>query len=74
MLDYGASPRATLTLLASARARALLHERDYVLPEDVQALAVPVLAHRLVLNFSAEAAQLTADAVVRLLVRQIPAP
>lgn len=73
-LDYGASPRATLTLLASARARALLHERDYVLPEDLQSLAVPVLAHRLVLNFSAEAAQLTAAAVVRQLVRQIPAP
>lgn len=74
MLDYGASPRATLTLLAAARARALLRERDYVLPEDLQGLAVPVLAHRLVLNFSAEASHLTAAAVVRQLVRQLPVP
>lgn len=74
LLDYGASPRATLTLMAAARARALVHDRDYVLPEDLQHLAVPVLAHRLVLNFAAETKHLTAEAVVRQLVRQLPVP
>ncbi|PLS25098.1 MoxR family ATPase [Bifidobacterium imperatoris] len=47
---YGASPRASLHLAAMARARAFINGRDYVLPDDVQTLAVPVLAHRLVLD------------------------
>ncbi|NMM94628.1 AAA family ATPase [Bifidobacterium oedipodis] len=49
-IRYGASPRASLYLAAMARARAFIAGRDYVLPDDVSALAVPVLAHRLVLD------------------------
>ncbi|WP_236029477.1 AAA family ATPase [Bifidobacterium miconisargentati] len=49
-IRYGASPRASLHLAAMARARAFINGRDFVLPDDVQSLAVPVLAHRLVLD------------------------
>jgi MoxR-like ATPase len=48
-VDLGASPRAGLMLLRAAKARAMMHGRDHALPDDVQALAVPVLAHRIVL-------------------------
>ncbi|HEV3053148.1 MAG TPA: MoxR family ATPase, partial [Solirubrobacteraceae bacterium] len=49
-VDLGASPRAGLMLLRAAKARAMMHGRDHALPDDVQALAVPVLAHRIVLT------------------------
>jgi MoxR-like ATPase len=61
-LELGASPRAGLMLLRAAKARALLAERDHVLPDDVQALAVPVLAHRLVT--APEALDVTSERVV----------
>jgi MoxR-like ATPase len=47
-LTVGASPRASIALTRAAQAHALLHGRDYVLPDDVKALAVPVLAHRVI--------------------------
>ncbi|MGC5021119.1 AAA family ATPase [Micromonospora sp. DT47] len=74
MLAYGASPRATLGLVAAARAQALLRGREYVLPEDVRELAVDVLSHRLVLSFDAVADGITAEAVVRRLVEAVPPP
>ncbi|MFC4021377.1 AAA family ATPase [Micromonospora sp. GCM10011542] len=74
LLAYGASPRATLGLVAAARAQALLRGREYVLPEDVRELAVDVLAHRLVLSFDAVADGVSAEAVVRRLVDAVPPP
>ena len=65
-LEVGASPRAGLMLLRAAKALALIHGRDHALPDDVQALALPVLAHRLVLAPEARhasAAEVIADAV-----------
>src|SRR5205085_7795098 len=53
-LRLGASPRATLHLLRAAKAAAALDDREYVLPDDVQRLAVPVLAHRLLLTAEAQ--------------------
>ncbi|MEV0156453.1 MoxR family ATPase [Micromonospora sp. NPDC050686] len=73
-LAYGASPRATLGLVAAARAQALLRGRDYVIPEDVRELAVDVLAHRLVLTFDAVADGVATDTVVRRLVEAVPPP
>ncbi|MFC0005800.1 AAA family ATPase [Micromonospora siamensis] len=73
-LAYGASPRATLGLVAAARAQALLRGREYVTPEDVRELAVDVLAHRLVLTFDAVADGVAAEAVVRRLVEAVPPP
>jgi MoxR-like ATPase len=73
-LVLGASPRATLHLLRAARAHAALAGRDHVLPDDVQALAGPVLAHRLLLSPDALLARRTAADVVAGLVRQVPVP
>ncbi|MDP9819786.1 MoxR-like ATPase [Spirilliplanes yamanashiensis] len=73
-LAYGASPRATLGLVAAGRALALLRGRDYVLPTDILELAPDVLAHRLVLSFDAVADGLTPDDLVRRVVEAVPLP
>jgi MoxR-like ATPase len=73
-LAYGASPRATLGLVAAARALALLRGREYVLPNDITDLAVDVLSHRLVLSFDAVADGVVAEDVVRRLVEAVPPP
>ncbi len=68
----GASPRATLHLLRAARAVAALEGRDHVLPDDVQAIALPVLAHRLILSGEAQLARRTAEDVLREILRKVP--
>jgi MoxR-like ATPase len=73
-LRLGASPRATLQLLRTARAVAALEGRDYVLPDDLQALAVPVLAHRIIPTAESQLARRTTDAVVADLVHRLPVP
>ena len=71
-ISYGGSPRATISLDRCARAHAWLHERDYVSPEDVQAIAYEVLRHRLLISYEAEAEGITADNVIEELIRQVP--
>ncbi|MFN2521950.1 MAG: AAA family ATPase [Mycobacteriales bacterium] len=73
-LRLGASPRATLQLLRAARAQAALEGRDYVLPDDVQDLAGPVLAHRLLPTAEAQVARRTPEAVVADLVARTALP
>lgn len=73
-LQFGASPRATLGLVAAARALALLRGREYVLPGDIQELAVDVLAHRLVLSFDALAEGVSAETLVQRVVSSVPVP
>ena len=73
-LRLGASPRATLHLVRAARAAAALDGRDYVLPDDVQALAVPVLAHRLLPTAESRLSRRTAEHVVLDLVARLPIP
>ena len=73
-LRLGASPRATLQLLRAARAQAALEGRDYVLPDDVQDLAGPVLAHRLLPTAEAQVSRRTPEAVVADLVARVPLP
>ena len=73
-LRLGASPRSTLQLLRAARAQAALEGRDFVLPDDVQALAVSVLAHRLLPTPEAQVNRRTTEAVVADLVRRTPVP
>ncbi|MDP9791954.1 MoxR-like ATPase [Catenuloplanes nepalensis] len=70
----GASPRATLQLLRTARAVAALDGRDFVLPDDLQVLAVPVLAHRIIPTADAQLARRTTDAILADLVRRLPLP
>ena len=73
-LQYGASPRATITLDRAARAHAWLKERDYVGPEDVQAIVHDVLRHRLILDYEAEAEGMTADGVITELLGRVAVP
>ena len=68
----GASPRATIALLRCAQARAVLHGRDFVLPDDTKAMAVPVLAHRLILDGGTS--RVRAESLVAELVDQVPVP
>jgi MoxR-like ATPase len=74
VLQYGASPRATIALDRCARARAWLARRDYVTPEDIQSVAHDVLRHRILLSFEAEAAGRTPDEVVDTLLARIGVP
>ena len=71
-ISYGGSPRATISLDRCARAHAWLQGRDYVSPEDVQAVAYDVLRHRLLISYEAEAEGITADNVIEELIRQVP--
>ena len=73
-LALGASPRSGIALLRVAKARALSEGRDYVLPDDVKAIARPVLAHRLILAPEARSAGLTAEEIVGEAVEQTPVP
>jgi MoxR-like ATPase len=73
-LRLGASPRATLQLVRTARAQAALSGRGFVVPDDVQAVAVPVLAHRLLLTPDAQAARRSAADLVRTLLGRLPVP
>ena len=74
MVEWGASPRASLALRIASRARALLAGRGHVLPEDVQDLAPDVLRHRILLSFEAEAKRLTPDEVIRVLLKSVTLP
>ena len=73
-LALGASPRSGIALLRVAKARALSEGRGYVLPDDVKAIAAPVLAHRLILAPEARSAGLTAEEIVGEAVEQTPVP
>ena len=70
----GGSPRASLALLRSAKAKAALQGRDFVIPEDVQDMALPVLRHRIMLTPEKEMEGLTADTVIQQLLQQVDVP
>jgi len=73
-LRFGASPRATLALDRCARARAWLAGRDFVTPEDIQAIAPDCLRHRLLLDYQAQADGRTTDEFIELLLARVPVP
>lgn len=70
-ISYGASPRATLALMRTAKARAWLNERDYVMPEDIICNLYPVLRHRLILSYEAEAQGISANQVIQEIINQV---
>jgi len=70
-IEYGASPRASLALNLGARAHAFLEGRNYVLPEDVKSIASDVLNHRIILNYEAEADEVTTVDCVDLILRHV---
>jgi MoxR-like ATPase len=73
-IQVGASPRGSLALLKLSRCRAALHGRDYVTPDDVKAVAVPALAHRLTLRPELWVQRISADDVVRARLDTVPTP
>ncbi|WNG81960.1 AAA family ATPase [Mycobacterium sp. ITM-2016-00316] len=74
LIEYGASPRATIALCRTARALAVLRGRNHVLPDDIARLAHRVLRHRLVLGFEAASARITPDAVIDAVLHTVPVP
>jgi MoxR-like ATPase len=74
LLQFGASPRATLALARSAKGRAFLDGRGYVVPDDVKRMAPDVLRHRVMLSYEAEAEELKPDAIVKRVLDGLPVP
>jgi len=71
---WGAGPRAGQALILTAKARALFKQRYAVIPEDIHAMAYPVLRHRILMNFKAEAEQITSDQVTETLLKEVKRP
>jgi MoxR-like ATPase len=74
MIEYGASPRATLALHYAARAYAFLQKRHFVIPDDVKAIVADVLRHRILLTYEAEAENITSDQIVQKIIAAVPSP
>ncbi|WP_338098648.1 MoxR family ATPase [Methanolapillus africanus] len=68
IIEYGASPRASIAIILTAKARALIHGRNFVAEEDVHAMAYPVLRHRIILTFEAERSGMTPDDAIKALI------
>ena len=74
LIEYGASPRASIWLTMAARAHAFLKARGFVTPQDVKDVALDVLRHRVLLTYEAEAEEVTSDAVVEKILASVPVP
>ena len=74
LIEVGASPRATIFLIRTARAHALLSGRGYVIPEDVKSVAPDILRHRIAVTFEAEAEDITSDQIIRQILNRIEVP
>ncbi|ALO42884.1 AAA family ATPase [Pseudoalteromonas phenolica] len=73
-IEFGASPRATIALDKCARAHAWLHERDFVTPDDIQAVLYNVLRHRIILSYEAQADGISKDQVISRILELVPVP
>ena len=74
LIQYGVSPRATISLTLAAKANAFLQGRGYVIPQDVKDLALDVLRHRLIITYEAEAEDKTSDDIVSTILSHVPVP
>jgi MoxR-like ATPase len=74
LIEYGASPRASIALNLAARAHAFLRHRGYVTPEDIKAVGVDVLRHRVILTYEAEAEEITTETIIRKLFEHVEVP
>ncbi len=74
IIDYGASPRATINLVRAAKARAFTEHRGYITPEDIRYIGADVLRHRVILTYEAEAEELSADDVIQRLFEIVEVP
>ncbi|MEW6619889.1 MAG: MoxR family ATPase [bacterium] len=74
LIEWGASPRASIYLSLTAKAHAFLRRRGYVIPEDVRAMAMEVLRHRIIISYEAEAEEMTTEDIVRKILNKIEVP
>jgi len=74
LISWGASPRASLFLLVAAKAHAFLKHRGYVIPEDIKAVAMDVLRHRVILTYEAEAEELAPEDIIRQVFDEVEVP
>jgi MoxR-like ATPase len=74
IIDYGASPRATINLIRAAKARAFTEHRGYITPEDIRYIGADVLRHRVILTYEAEAEELTSEDVIQRLFEVVEVP
>ena len=74
IIEFGASPRASIWLIRAAKANAMINGRGYVIPEDIKQIAHEVLRHRLILTFEAEADEINTDKVIDIILEKIPSP
>ena len=74
LIDYGASPRASINIVLAARARAFIERRGYITPEDVRFVGADVLRHRIILTYEAEAEELTSEEIIQRLFETIEVP
>ena len=74
LISYGASPRASINLALGAKAYAFIKRRGYVIPEDVRAISLDVLRHRVAITYEAEAEEVTSEQVVQEVLNKIEVP
>ena len=74
LIQYGASPRASIYLLQAAKAHAFIRNRGYVIPEDIRAIGPDVLRHRILLTYEAEAEEVTADGIIQQIFDAVEVP
>ena len=74
LIDYGASPRASINIVLAARARAFIEHRGYITPEDVRFVGSDILRHRIILTYEAEAEELTSEEIIQRLFETIEVP
>ena len=74
IIEFGASPRASIWLIKAAKANAMINGRGFVIPEDIKEVAHEVLRHRLILTFEAEADEINSDKVIDTILDKIPSP
>ena len=74
LIEYGASPRATIYLALGARAHAFLNGRGYVTPQDVKSIGPDVLRHRIIVSYEAEAEAVTSETIIERIFSGLPVP
>ena len=74
LIEFGASPRATIALAQASRAHAFLRGRNYVTPDDVKAIAPDVLRHRVLTTYEAEAEEVTSDDIIKKILATVESP
>ncbi len=74
LIQYGASPRATIYLAIASKAYAFLQGRGYVTPQDVKSIGMDVLRHRVIISYEAEAEEMTSEHVIKRIFDEVPVP